>query len=123
MTQPEFDPADHTVEEVQQHLKNASPDERDRVLAQEKKGSGRKGVMSAPEPSGDVSYGVASNLQPEETEADVVARNARDEAIDRLANSYEDPEAGERVYEQYERMDRAAQLPPPTVVNNSPEGA
>lgn len=41
----DFDPGQHTVDEVQAHLKSASADERDRVLALERDGKGRSGIL------------------------------------------------------------------------------
>lgn len=41
----EFDPADHTVAEVQEHLASADDAERERVLAAEKDGKARKGLL------------------------------------------------------------------------------
>ena len=40
-----FDPADHTVAEVQKHLERADDDERSRVLAAERAGKARAGVL------------------------------------------------------------------------------
>jgi hypothetical protein len=44
-----FDPADHTVAEVLEHLEGADPDERTRVLAAETDGQSRKGILSTVE--------------------------------------------------------------------------
>lgn len=41
----EFDPADHTVEEVKEYLEAADDDERERVLAAEAEGKGRKTLL------------------------------------------------------------------------------
>lgn len=43
-----FDPAGHTVDEVLAHLGEADDAERERVLAAEKDGKARKGVLEAP---------------------------------------------------------------------------
>jgi len=40
-----FDPADHTVAEVNAHLEKADDDERERVLAAERAGQARKGIL------------------------------------------------------------------------------
>lgn len=44
-----FDPADHNVEDVLAHLEKADDDERDRVLAAERAGKARKGVLGSDE--------------------------------------------------------------------------
>ena len=49
----QFDPADHTVAEVQEHLASASPDEFARVQEAEKAGAGRKGVLEFTQTSTD----------------------------------------------------------------------
>lgn len=43
-TDGEYNPADHTVADVNRYLSSASPDERDRVLAAERNGANRAGV-------------------------------------------------------------------------------
>lgn len=40
-----FDPSNHTVPEVTAHLENADDDERERVLAAERAGKARAGVL------------------------------------------------------------------------------
>lgn len=40
-----FDPAEHTVAEVNAHLEKADADERARVLAAERDGQARKGIL------------------------------------------------------------------------------
>jgi hypothetical protein len=44
-----FDPADHTVAEVNAHLEKADDDERARVLAAERDGKARTGVLGSDE--------------------------------------------------------------------------
>lgn len=43
----DFDPGQHTVDEVQEHLKGASEAERSRVLDLERDGKGRSGILNA----------------------------------------------------------------------------
>lgn len=40
-----FDPADHTVDEVVEHLESADSEEAERVLSAEKAGKSRKGIV------------------------------------------------------------------------------
>ncbi|WP_344341445.1 hypothetical protein, partial [Kitasatospora putterlickiae] len=47
-----FDPAEHTVPEVLDHLADADEDETARVLAAELDGLARKGVLGAAAPAG-----------------------------------------------------------------------
>lgn len=44
---PEFDPAEHNVDDVVAHLASAGPGERDRVLAAERTGKARAGVLNS----------------------------------------------------------------------------
>lgn len=41
-----FDPGEHTVEEVQEYLENATDEERERVLAAEAEGKARKSLAA-----------------------------------------------------------------------------
>lgn len=43
-----FQPADHTVADVNAHLSDADPAERERVLQAEAEGKGRRGVLQGP---------------------------------------------------------------------------
>lgn len=56
---PTFDPDEHTVDEVEQHLTGAPPEEVERVVAAERSGKARKTVLSAtagdPSTAGDQS--------------------------------------------------------------------
>ncbi|MFJ4799197.1 hypothetical protein [Kitasatospora purpeofusca] len=47
-----FDPAEHTVPEVLDHLADADEDETERVLAAELGGQARKGIVGAAAPAG-----------------------------------------------------------------------
>lgn len=44
MSKPEFNPAEHTVSEVVEHI-DTNPDDRDRVIEAEQAGKARKGVI------------------------------------------------------------------------------
>lgn len=60
MTTTQFDPGEHTIAEVADHLE-ANPDDRDRILAAETAGKARKGVLEsgdepAPASTGPVDY-------------------------------------------------------------------
>lgn len=114
MTEQTFDPTEHTVEEVQAYLAE-HPDQREAVLAAEKEGKARKTVVEAPAPSREPSRAVASNLNPEYTQADEAAERARDEAIDARVASYDDPAAGERLREGLARADEIAAAPLPSM--------
>lgn len=46
-TTTDFDPGEHTVDEVQAHLKDASDAERARVLELERDGKGRSGILNS----------------------------------------------------------------------------
>lgn len=55
MTTEEFDPAEHTVSEIVEHV-DANPDDRDRVLEAEQDGKARKGVLGLGESGGPMDY-------------------------------------------------------------------
>lgn len=58
----EFDPADHTVPEVKEHLAGADEDEQQRVVAEEEAGKQRKGVIGEYDPGEHVASDVNAYL-------------------------------------------------------------
>lgn len=107
------DPAEYSVQEVQAYLASDLDEaERQRVLDAEASGKERKSLQPQVEAVGKL---VASNLDPEETEADVVALLARDAAIEERVAVLDDPEAAEMVREQFRRQDELAAAPLPSM--------
>ncbi|GAA3223228.1 hypothetical protein [Actinocorallia longicatena] len=48
---PRYDPSQHTVAEVNEHLATLDPEERARVLAAERDGKARRGILAAADPT------------------------------------------------------------------------